>query len=245
MLRAGGAAAVRERARGARCRSCASASSGSSAAGDRGTPEGRDRILGQLRPIFAELGPGAMREELEREVASRLEVSETPSSSCSPDAARTAPRTRWRRWRSPTLGAGERTERTFLELCIALPGCGRRAARRARPRHGLRQPARARRRRAPAHPPRRPGQRASTDAALGALLAELAVRAAALAPVPAELEVERRQLELARVDRAIAGARGGDAARLSDLGREREAVKRELDGWLDRVRSSRPRARET
>ena len=32
------------------------------AAGDRESPEGRDRILEQLRPVFAELAPGAMRE---------------------------------------------------------------------------------------------------------------------------------------------------------------------------------------
>jgi DNA primase len=46
------------------------------AGGERGTPEGRDRILEQLRPVFAELGPGAMREELEREVSAQLGVSE-------------------------------------------------------------------------------------------------------------------------------------------------------------------------
>ena len=132
------------------------------------------------------------------------------------------------------LGAIERTERMFLELCIALPGYGgklladldldtvfgsplaRAAA--AHLRTHLDAPSRD-----------------VADSALGALLAELTVRAAALAPVPAELEVERRQLELARVDRAIAGARGGDRSRLSDLGHEREAVKRELDSWLDRV----------
>jgi hypothetical protein len=78
----------------------------------------------------------------------------------------------------------------------------------------------------------------SSDAGNGpltALLAELAVRASALAPVPAELEVERCQLELARVERAIAGARGADAAAVSALVLEREAVKRELDEWLERA----------
>ncbi|HUB76164.1 MAG TPA: DNA primase, partial [Solirubrobacteraceae bacterium] len=46
------------------------------AAGDRATPEGRDAILAQLRPAFAELGLGSVREELEREVAAQLGVSE-------------------------------------------------------------------------------------------------------------------------------------------------------------------------
>ena len=132
------------------------------------------------------------------------------------------------------LGAIERTERMFLELCIALPGYGGKLL--AELDLDASSAARSR------APPRRTCAPTSTrpasgvaDAALEALLAELAVRAAALAPVPAELEVERRQLELARVDRAIAGARGGDRSRLSDLGHERDAVKRELDAWLDRV----------
>jgi hypothetical protein len=53
--------------------------------------------------------------------------------------------------------------------------------------------------------------------------------------VPAELEVERCQLELARIDRALAGARGAGAGGLTDLVREREAVKDELESWLNRA----------
>jgi DNA primase len=207
------------------------------AAGDRESGEGRDRILDQLREVFGALalGPGAMREELEREIASRLSVSEklveqllagrggTVASAADPAARGT-----------PGLAAGERTERAFLELCIALPARGRellaeldidsvfgsplaRAAA-AHLRSHLEAPAAE-----------------AGDGALAALLAQLAVRAAALAPVPAELEVERRQLELARVERAIAGARGVDAARLSALVREREAVKSEIGTWLQRA----------
>ena len=203
------------------------------AAGDRDSGEGRDRILAQLRPIFGELGPGAMREELERDVASRLSVSEKLVEQVlagrEAHAAAAGPARG-----TPTLAAGERTERAFLELCIALPARGRellaeldldtvfgsplaRAAA-AHLRTHLDTPAAG-----------------AQDAALAALLAELAVRAAALAPAPAELEVERRQLELARVERAIAGARGADAPSLSALVREREAVKRELDTWLERA----------
>jgi hypothetical protein len=85
---------------------------------------------------------------------------------------------------------------------------------------------------------------AAGDGPLGALLAELAVRASGLAPVPAELEVERRQLELARVERAIAGARGADAAGVSALVLEREAVKRELDSWLERALAETAERRE-
>ena len=200
------------------------------ARGDRATSEGRDRILGELRPIFTELGPGAMREELEREVVRSLGVSETlverMLSGRGGAAAEARPATH--------LDAGERTEHTFLELCIALPARGRELLAELDIDTVFGSPlARA----AAAHLRTHLTAPATQvdDVALQGLLAELAVRAAALAPVPAELEVERRQLELARVERAIAGARGEDAARLHELAREREAVKRELDRWLERA----------
>jgi DNA primase len=197
------------------------------AAGDRETPEGRDRILEQLRPVFAELAPGAMREELEREVVSRLRVSEKlverllAGHNGAATKAGDPP---------PQLAARERTERAFLELCIALPERGRElldeldldvfdspltSAAAAHLRTHLASPASE-----------------VDDGALAALLAELVVRAGSLTPVLAELEVERRQLELARIERAIAGARGAGAGGLTDLVRAREAIKREIDGWL-------------
>ena len=233
VLRAGGAAAV-QKVIGASLPLVRFRVERFLAADDRGTPEGRDRILGQLRPIFAALGPGAMREELEREVTSRLEVSEATVTHFLAGPSRTAAADPMAELAVAKLAAIERTERMFLELCIALPGYGEKLladldietvfgsplarAAAAHLRTHLEAPANG-----------------VADPALGALLAELAVRAASLAPVAAELEVERRQLELARIDRAIAGARGGDPSRLSDLGHERAALKRELDSWLDRV----------
>jgi DNA primase len=198
--------------------------------GARDTPEGRDRILEQLRPVFAELAPGAMREELEREVVSKLSVSEKlverllAGQNGGPRSGEVPP--------SPAqLDSGERTERAFLELCIGLPERGRellaalelddvfngqltRAAA-AHLREHLESPAAG-----------------VDDAQLAVLLAELFVRAAALEPGPADLEVARSQLELARIDRAIAGARGAGSGGLTALQRERATLKRELDRWL-------------
>jgi hypothetical protein len=174
-----------------------------------------------------------MREELERDVASRLAVSEKLVEQVL--AGREVPSAPGGEGRAtPALAAAERTERAFLELCIALPERGRELLAELDLDTVFGSPlARA----AAAHLRTHLGTPAAGagDEALAALLAELAVRAAALAPVPAELEVERRQLELARVERAIAGARGVDTARLSALVREREAVKRDLDGWLERA----------
>ena len=198
--------------------------------GDRASPEGRDRILEQLRPVFADLPPGAMREELQREVVSSLRISEKLVEGLlagQDAAARTGEPAR----PHAQLAAGERTERAFLELCIALPGRGgellasmdldsvfasplvRAAA--AHLRAHLEAPAAE-----------------VDDGDLAVLLAELSVRAASLDPAPAELEVERCQLELARIARAIAGARGAGAGGLTALQREREALKHELEGWL-------------
>jgi len=199
--------------------------------GDRDSPEGRDRILEQLRPVFAELAPGAMREELEREVVSRLNVSEKLVERLLAGRSNGGARTGEPPALPSQLDSGERTERTFLELCIALPERGRELLEaldldsvfnshttRAAAAH-LREHLES------------PGAGVD-DAQLAVLLAELFVRAATLQPVPAELEVERCQLELARIDRAIAGARGAGTGGLTALQRERATLKRELDRRL-------------
>jgi DNA primase len=198
--------------------------------GARDTPEGRDRILEQLRPVFAELAPGAMREELEREVVSRLSVSEKLVEGLL--AGRNGGARSGEQPPAPSqLDAGERTERTFLELCIALPERGRELLEALDLDSAFNS---LRTRAAAAHLREHLESPAAgvDDAALAVLLAELFVRAAALKPVPAELEVERCQLELARIDRAIAGARGAGTGGLTALQRERATLKRELDRWL-------------
>jgi DNA primase len=198
--------------------------------GDRDSPEGRDRILEQLRPVFDELGPGAMREELQREVVSRLSISEKLVERLL--AGR--PRSGENGERPPELAqldAGERTERAFLELCIALPERGGELLGGLDADTVFESPlVRA----AAAH--LRTHLRAPTaeidDGELAVLLAELSVRAAVLTPVAAELEVERCQLELARVGRAIAAARGAGRGGVTALQLEREALKQELELWL-------------
>ena len=172
-----------------------------------------------------------MREELEREVVSRLSVSEKLVESLlagNNGAASSAEEP------SPQLAAGERTERAFLELCIALPARGRELLAQLDP-DGLFNSPLARAAATHLRTHLESPTSGVDDSALATLLAELVVRAAALTPVPAELEVERCQLELARIDRAIAGARGAGAGGLTALVREREAVKDELESWLNRA----------
>lgn len=226
------------------------------ASGDDSSPEGRDRIVEQLRPVFATLPPSAMRMELTRIVSGRLALPESLAetllagggagaaganapggqSGARPSAGR------------PGAGGGdmsrrEDTERAFLALCIASPqegalaladldvdehfssGLLRRAARRLRE-GGLQQPMRD-----------LPGAGGSLDEdpELKGLLAELVVEAGGEQSDPAMLEVQRLQLELARVDRQIQRARGQDNGDVSDLAKHRAEVKRDFDRAYGRV----------
>jgi DNA primase len=193
--------------------------------GRRDTPEGRDQILEQLQPVFAGLERGAMREELEREVVSRLNVSEKLIESLLTGRSGGGAGAE-AQLAHHQLGAGERTERAFLELCIALPQRGGELLESldldvlfTSP---LTRAAAVHLRRHLEHP----------SSGLASLLAELDVRASALTPVAAELEAERCQLELARINRAITGGRGAGGGGLAELQRKRAELMRELDGWL-------------
>jgi DNA primase len=203
------------------------------AGGDSATPEGRDRILEELRPVFAQLGLGAMREELEREVAAKLGVSErTVERLLGASGAR--PAAGGVEATLTALSARERTERGFLELCIAMPDRGSAvlaavdieatfasALTRAAAQHlkdHLDEPFTN-----------------ATDEALVNLLTGLAVRASTLSPVPAQLEVAARQLELARIERAIEAVRASGGVGIAQLGHERNGLKAELDEWMLRA----------
>ncbi len=110
------------------------------ARGEVGSPEGRDRVLAELRPVFATLPPSAMRMELTRLVSSRLALPESLAeqllaegggSSGLPSAGGTARQSqRPAASRGPANGRGNdgaavsrrhETERAFLALCIATP----------------------------------------------------------------------------------------------------------------------------
>jgi len=221
------------------------------AAGDIGSPEGRDEMLGELRPLLAGLSPGAMRDELVRLVAERLSLSEKSAGSLLEGAryAARAPAAR-EQGSSPVVpGAGhvsldarERSERAFLALCIALPEEGARAlgeldveqlftgtlTRRAAVhlREHVDAPARG-----------------VDDDELAALLAELAVRGAQGPVAPGQLIAEGLQLELARVDREIAAARAAGRGGLSDLAAARRAIKQSLEEVLETVLEGSGRGR--
>jgi DNA primase len=208
------------------------------AQGDHGSPEGRDRMIEELRPVFATLPASAMRLELTRLVSGRLELPESMAerllASAPEGQARGAAR---------MLSRREETERTFLVLCLASPDEGaralgeidlaehftsdvlRRVAERLRA-GDLREPMRD-------SPPMAGG--AAEEEELAGVLAELVVEAGREQPRPAMLDVQRLQLELARVDRQIQAARGQGSGDVSDLAHRRGQIKREFDGAYARA----------
>jgi DNA primase len=221
------------------------------AAGDHSSPEGRDRMVEELRPVFATLPPSAMRMELTRLVAGRLELPESLAETLlsAPAPARRGegrPRVadaEMARAANP-LSVGElsrraETERTFLALCIAAPAEGERALAELDPAEHFTS---ERLRRAAAH--LRAGRLSEPmagieqeDPELTGVLAELVVAAGRLpsAAAPAMLDVQRMQLDLARIDRRILVARAQGSGEVSDLARRRIEVKRAFEQAYERA----------
>jgi DNA primase len=231
--------------------------------GDDSTPEGRDRMLEALRPLFARLPPSAMRMELTRLVSNRLAL---PDRLAENMLATAPPAGGGRAGSDPGPGAGaaersdaqgragpprpaagellarEETERAFLSLCIASPKEGAAALASLDLEEHFSS---ALVRRAAAHlrggdladPMRDPagGAGLESDPPLKELLAELVVEAGREQPDRAMLEVQRLQLELARVERQIQRARGKEDGEVSRLARRKAEIKLEFDQANERV----------
>jgi DNA primase len=212
------------------------------ATGDRTTAEGKDRVLEELRPVFAGLGPSLLRQELIRLTAEALDVSDDEASSMLGSAPR-----------HPRIGAGpreapaptsfatridrrEQTELEFLGLCIDLPTRGRgalaevddddfTAPRTRRAAMWLREHLEAPLEGLP-----------RDDEELTALVGQLVMRAPRRSPSPAALEAEMLSVKIARLDRRIE-ARDGSVPELAALRNELKvrrnmAAERAMDASL-------------
>jgi DNA primase len=218
--------------------------------GDEDSAEGRDRIVEELRPVLATVPPSAMRMELTRLVSGRLGMPETlieqmlaEGGGRRPEAAAGTPQAPAANGsRRPRPSRREETERAFLALCIASPAEGAQALAdldvdehfsgeltRRTARHllagGLEDPMGDR----PGSPP------LDADPELKGLLAELVVEAGREEALPGMLEVQRLQLELARLERSIQQARGSEGADVAALARRRAEIKQAFDGAYARV----------
>jgi DNA primase len=221
--------------------------------GDATVAEGRDRIIEQLQPVFATLAPSAMRDELMRLVDGRLALSEGLAERLLPGAGRargSRPSAGARGARADEVtarpggsranaesadelgarGRGADSERAFLALCIALPGAGAQALCELDLEQVFES---ALMRRAAAHLRENVAEPtanvAEDDGALSRLLAELVVEAGGEGARPEMLEVQRLQLELARVERDIRRARGEGRGEVNELAGRRSELKREFD----------------
>ncbi len=208
------------------------------AQGDLSGAEGKDRVLTELRPVFAELGPSVLREELLAVVAERMDlrgelVASLVGGGGAPRAqARAGPATEPPAPRAADPREGQ--ERAFLAFCLARPDLGAPALAELDPDADLSHPVCRRvavwlRDHLDAPTADLPG-----DAELAALVRELVVRAGRAVPTPAAFELQRLQLTLARLDREIVAARrsGGGVAALA--GRRVEA-KHRYDRAMERA----------
>jgi DNA primase len=233
------------------------------ASGDHSSAEGRDQMLENLRPVFAPLAPSAMRMELTRLVSERLNLPESlteralaPQSSDSLRTPRraatgassgggpTAPNQRrgteparpLPAERTSLAARGEGTERAFLALCIASPAIGAQALAGLDPaEHFSGDTVRRAAEHLREHLANPGAGLPENDPQLAALIAELDVEAGRESARPEMLEVQRLQLELARMDRHIQRARGQERGQVQELAQRRAEVKREFDLAYGRV----------
>jgi len=198
---------------------------------DTTSAEGKDRAIAQLRPVFGELPPSVLRDDLLRRVAGRLELSErTLASLIGGGQVARPPASDGRAAGTATIDPAVRTERGFLVLCVALPEAGRRALAAIDPDQHLTS---ERLRRAARH---LVGQTempmsglAADDEELAHVIADLVARAGRAGQVTVEqLEQQRLLLERARLERAIRRAREEGRSDTLDLAREREHVMGEI-----------------
>jgi DNA primase len=215
--------------------------------GDLTNAEGRDRVVEELRPVFAALGDGLLYQELVRLTANRLDT--TPELLARLLSSRGAPRAG--RFDRPGAPAGpqftdgrsaptnggpaaepwqrfEETERAFLARCLAVPDAGREAMAAVDVERLFTS---ALTRRGAAHLREHfdhPGEGLPVDdAPLAHLIAELVIRAGDLEGDPGALALERLTLEKLRLDRDIhAAERAGEP--VGELARERQRVQDEI-----------------
>lgn len=216
------------------------------AGGKDSTPEGRDRMLGELRPIFAELPQSAMRMELTRLVSGKLGLGEGLAEGLLAGKQDTRPPSVAGRTSAPAemrvFSGREDTERAFLAQCISTPTHGQAALAEVDiemlfTSELMRKAARHLRDGNVAEPLKGVPDE---DRELVSLLAELTVEAGRW-PVPEGsgtppmLEVQQLQLQLASIDRRIHTARAQSTGEVSDLARQRGEVKQRFDRAQERA----------
>src|ERR671931_2215270 len=199
--------------------------------GDLTRAEGKDAVIGALRPVFAQIPPSAMRDELVGVIADRMNlapsvIAERLSAGSAPvragngaGAPRGAP--------TASLDPTGRAEHSFLAQCLAAPAAGRDAL------AALDLDAMFTTdltRRAAAHVRDRLASGADVpagDEELVTLMAELVVRAGEMRSSEAAVAAARLRLKLLALARRIAASKAAGEP-TSALSAERQELRREL-----------------
>jgi DNA primase len=207
---------------------------------DTRSAEGRDAALAQLRPVFAELGPSLLRDDLVRRVAGRLELSDVQLTALLADrgagASRPAVNGAPANGAPPALSQVVRQERLFLALCVAVPDAGAAALDRLDvdgllTSNAMRAAARQLRGRVLTPLADLP----SDDEALARTIADIVAQSGRVPdPGPDRLEHTRLVLELGRLERAINRART-EGTGISGLAAERERLREEMQAVVARL----------
>jgi DNA primase len=210
-------------------------------AGDLSSAEGKDAAIAALRPVFAQIPPSAMREELVGLVADRTELAPALVASWLAQGSRpaAAPAGNGPRRAAPpaspaALDALGRAERSFLAQCLAAPVAGRDALATLDldtwfSSEGTRRAA------AQVLADLTNGTSSQPeDDELGKLIASLRVLSGGMPSSEAALEAERLGVEVQRVRRDIEAAKAAAAGDVSRLVARREELERRRDAAIAR-----------
>jgi DNA primase len=219
------------------------------------TARDKDAVMEALRPIFSDLGPSALRDELLGIVADRMSLSASlvadllgpPHIGSSSPGGAGQPRRRQGhdapqpRRSVQALDRSARVERDFLVQCLATPSAGAEALAAIDVDTLFRDDLT---RRAAVllrdHMDAASLDSESDDPELAVLLAELNVRAGREAGSLAALEAESLNLEILRLEREISNARSSGTGEVARLVTRREELQRRRDGAIERVMAEQP-----
>jgi DNA primase len=210
---------------------------------DTRSAEGRDAALAQLRPVFGELGPSLLRDDLVRRVAGRLELSDAQLTALLADSRSTASRPAFNGTPvngapppAPLMSQVVRQERLFLALCVAVPEAGTAALDRLDvdgllTSNAMRSAARQLRGRLRTPLTDLPPD----DEALARTVADIVAQSGRVPdPGPDRLDHTRLVLELGRLERAINRART-EGTGISTLAAERERLREAMQAVVARL----------
>jgi DNA primase len=200
---------------------------------DLSSPAGRDRALDEVIPVLAGMGETITRDELEREVADRLDadpalirrrVASGPRPKQeAPSAALAAPSAPLKVAPPLPISSRERRERALLAMCVKDPEIGREFIAKLTPEH-LSSPLIERARGWLAEHLDDPLRGLQDDDELASVMADIKLKSE-IEPASREaMELNFLELELGAVDKRMAAAEEKGGSQLVELQRQRAGV---------------------